>query len=201
MVPFGRLMEELGFDKGQRERALNVLKEHQALVDEQMAVALSSGGRPPSLAKLQEQDRARDVKLRAALGDQAFEQYQKNLDTIPERMALSSLEDRLDRAGVPLTDQQAGQILTSMVQTARDIQGPLPTAPPEASKFTGGIPASPIQKVQRADPGQRFENVSSALTQSASNLSPDQPALVNQFITDTKEMRRQMSSHDSPFGR
>jgi len=201
MVPFGQLMGELGFDKVKQENALAVLKEHQALFDQQMANVLSSGGRPPSIAQLQELDRTRDKKLREALGDQDFEQYQKNLDTIPERMALSRLEDRLDSAGVPLTDQQASQLLTSMVQAAKADQGASPSAPLESSKVPGGIPASADSKIQLADPSKRFESVSKALTQSASNLSPEQQTLVGQFILDTKELRQRMSSGGSRFGR
>ena len=181
MQPFDMLLQDLGFEPGARASAMAALKEHDELVAAQMAASLPPNGKPPTIAELQAQDRARDAKLRSALGEEGFAQYQANVDTIPERLALATLENRLSQAGAPLSDQQADQVLTAMVQAARNGTTPLPSTAPD--------PGQNLPTIVTKDPTQRFEDVSAALTQTATNLSPNQQALISQFITQTKELR------------
>jgi hypothetical protein len=171
-----------------RASAMAALKEHDELVAAQMAASLPPNGKPPTIAELQAQDRARDAKLRSALGEEGFAQYQANVDTIPERLALATLENRLSQAGAPLSDQQADQVLTAMVQAARTGTTPLPSTAPD--------PGQNLPTIVTKDPTQRFEDVSAALTQTATNLSPNQQALISQFITQTKELHHRVAKRD-----
>lgn len=174
MQPIGLLLDELGVDRGRKDSALAVLKDHQAVVDAQMAEVLS-GGKPPDFEVLMQQDRVRDEKLQAVLGNQAFAEYQSNLPTIPERTALSLIEDGLQRAGVPLTEQQSDQLLSEMVRAAGAAGNRQPRAFP-------AMPALP-------DPETRFDNVAKALTQSPVALSPEQRAMIEEFMSASKQLR------------
>ena len=168
IVPFRSLMEGLGFDKNVTQSALKVLSEHQAAVANELAKSIASG-KPPELSKLTELDRVREEGLRTALGEANYAEYQYNLPTLPERMALSSLESRLQVAGQPLNDQQANQILEEMIQ------------------------AVPTSEGSSLDPYARFETVGQALSQSSAFTSAEQRAVVERFIMDGKTARRQVA--------
>ena len=185
MQPFDMLLQDLGVEAGARAAAMAALQEHDDAVAARMAASLPPNGKPPTIAEMQAQDRARDAKLKAALGEEGFAEYQANVDTIPERLALATLENRLKQAGVPLTDQQAGEALNAMVQAARSGTTPLPSTVPDPGQF-------PAQSFASKNPTQRFEDVSAALTQSSANLTPQQQAIISEFITQTKELRRSL---------
>lgn len=184
MQPFGMLLEDLGFEPGAQASAMAAIKEHDELVAARMAASLPPNGKPPTIAEMQAQDRARDAKLKAALGEEGFAKYQANVDTIPERLDLATLENRLGQAGLSLTDQQAEQVLDAMIQAARSGTTPLPSTVPD--------PGQSVTPFVTKNPTQRFEDVAAALTQTATNITPRQQAVVSEFITQTKELRRSL---------
>lgn len=196
MLPYATLMTELGFDEATRAKAVAVIKEFQTKLDEGMAETLATG-KPPALETMLENDKNKEKKLKEALGESAYKTYQANVDTIPERMALSSLENKFDAAGMSLTDAQANEILTQMTAAARAIAPPKVSLDPNAPAPADGTD-SKQEAPEPFDPSKRFEVVSDALRKSSSTLTVEQQAVVDKFIKDTTALRSRMSGRRMP---
>ena len=170
LIPMRLLMEGLGFDKTVNQRALDVMSEYQAQIDKQMISTLATG-KPPEMTSIADQDRLRDEKLRSVMGDQNFAEFQSNLKTIPERMAVSGLELQMQNAGVAFTEQQASQLLDDLLQAS------------------AGAPQ---------DIKARSESINTALSQSSALASPQQKAVVEKFLEDVKRKQASMPSRGAP---
>jgi hypothetical protein len=57
-----------------------------------------------------------DQTIQQTLGDAAFQQYQQYQQTLPERNVVNSLQQSLSYTQTPLTDDQAGQLVSLLAQ-------------------------------------------------------------------------------------
>jgi len=176
---YENLMTDIGIPDDLKEKAVDVLKSFDAEIKQQMEAALR-GETPPSPEVFKEMEARRDQKLREILGDSQYQVYSQNVDTIPERAAISSLQSRLERAGMALNKDQSDKLFQAMVDGARSQN---PTA-------EDGADFEPKGRVDAVD--NRFRKASGALREASSVLSEAQKAEIDRFIEDTNRMRARM---------
>lgn len=178
-VSHGDLMTDIGIPDHLKDKAVDVLKSHDAEMKQQMEAALRAQA-PPSPQVFKDMKERRDQLLREILGESQYHLYSQNVDTIPERAAISRVQSRLESAGMALSKDQSVKIFQAMVDGARS---PSPTV-------NDGATLKPKGRAGAAD--NRFQKAAGALREASSELSEAQQAEINQFIDDTNRMRARM---------
>lgn len=176
---YENLMTDIGIPNHLKEMAVDVLKSFDAEIKQQMEAALR-GETPPSPEVFKAMEARRDQKLRDILGDSQYQVYSENVDTMPERAAISSVQSRLEGAGMALSKDQSDMLFQAMVDGARSQN---PAAEYGADLETKG----PFGAMNN-----RFRKASGALREASSVLSEAQKAEIDRFIEDTNRKRARM---------
>jgi hypothetical protein len=177
--PYSDLMTDLGIADSVQQKVLSALESYDDELREQMTLTATRGSPPPIKAFKDMEDR-RDQKLRAALGDEQYNKYKQNIDTIPERIVMRRIQNRLESIQSKLDDQQSEILFQAMVKAARSqdesntIKSELKTAP-----STGPV-------------NDRFQRVAQAMRDVSSDFSEGQKAEINKYIEQTIEMRSRL---------
>ena len=171
---YAALFKNLNLTPEQLEKFKNLLVEKQTALADVLAAARAQGidprTDPQEFRKLVADTQAEvDTNIKAALGDAGFAQYQQYQQTLPQRNAVTQLEQSLSYTSTPLTSAQAEQmvqILASNSPTASNAANNRATVA-AGFGFGGNGPSSPI--------------TNAAITQSATVLSSTQVAALQQL--------------------
>ncbi len=174
IAPLVDILSSLPLTDSKRAEAIKIITDHQALLDDRFISAVS-GASPPSVDELLRQDEQVDRRLKAALGEQQFNEFKFRKDTLPEQLAMDRIEQRLSNANMPITEADKSRLFEIMVDAVAPAEE---NAPRQISTPTSH---------------ERLNRISQAISQQTNMLSDAQRTIVEDFFEQTREMRRGLS--------
>lgn len=126
------LAEELGSDKEELDRLLDLVAEHQMAMTAQSQPFNAEMQRDQAalqqrMSEQQALRRQQDEAIRALLGEAKFAKWQDYQQTRSPRMQASSYANNLAQAGLPLSGAQSKALTTVMIAEQRSMQQDLRT--------------------------------------------------------------------------
>lgn len=176
------LAEELGLDKAEFDRLLDLLSEQQAAMTAQARpftpeMQRDQAAMQQMISEQQALRRQQDEAIRAALGDTKYAKWQEYQPTRSPRMQASNYANTLAQAGLPLSGAQVKSLTTVMIAAQKSLQQDIRAlASPNAAERQ-----SP-QQMQEAFLNRQTDNNRRILEAAAPHLNAQQlAALRNQF--------------------
>jgi len=139
----------LNLPAAQLDKFKSLLLEKQSTMQDVMMAARDQGldprSDPEGFRKLVNTTQAdSDANLKAALGDDAFAQYQQYLQAQPQRNVVNQLQQSLSYTEAPLSDAQATQLMQILATSA--------SAAGDGGRLTEGSAARPAVAVGTVPP-------------------------------------------------
>lgn len=125
---YAGLFEELHLDAGKADDLATLIAEHELLTTSESGGSMSVAPSSPT-----DRDRASAdeylSKIKSALGTRGYEVFESYRATLPERVYLRRLAQRLTLAGVPFTPEEAN-ILVEVLRSERERMQAIPIGAP-----------------------------------------------------------------------
>ena len=181
---YAALFKSLNLSPQQLDQFKNLLVQKQQALMDAMAAAREQGINPRSdpaafNQAVSDAQAAVDAQIQSALGDAGFSQYQQYVQTLPDRNTVTQLQQALSYTSTPLSDDQAGQMIQLLANTATQ-RGGNGTAGTGAGAigalFGGGNQAAQISQ--------------ETITQSSGILSGPQLQALQQLQTQQQTQRQ-----------
>ena len=192
-MQYSDLARKLKLSPQESELVMNLIADRQ-VAQAGDGFAVMSGGAPDE-AKMKEisekTDASRkeyDAKLKAALGDERFDQLQSYERTIGDRMMLGQIEPQFNAAGTPLAAEQKDQLL----QIMNDERAKLPPTPFDANNKNPGAAFNALKDDATVDRWlQQEQDYQQRVLQAATKaLNPDQINTLQQGFQQMTEMQK-----------
>lgn len=132
-------------------------------------------------------EQARQTEVAALLGPQKFQEWQEYLPTREGRLNVNRLRNALSTSDTPLTDQQAGPLLDSVLAEGKRLRAEKEALVPPTS-------ADPLSKLDFEEESLRLTEASQArlLGSIQSYLGPQQIAVMKNAMTAVNSRQRAM---------
>jgi hypothetical protein len=181
---YAALFKNLNLTPEQLDKFKSLLVEKQTALADVLAAARAQGidprTDPQEFRKLVADTQAEvDTSIKTALGDAGFAQYQQYQQTLPQRNAVTQLEQSLSYTSTPLTSTQAEQMVQILASNSPASTNTTNNRATVAAGFGFGAngPSSPI--------------TNAAITQSATVLSSTQVQALQQ-LQQTQQAQQQL---------
>ena len=181
---YAALFKNLNLTPEQLDKFKSLLVEKQTALADVLAAARAQGidprTDPQEFRKLVADTQAEvDTNIKATLGDAGFAQYQQYQQTLPQRNAVTQLEQSLSYTSTPLSSTQAEQLVQILASNSPATSNAANNRATVAAGFGfgGNGPTSPI--------------TTAAITQAASVLAAPQVAALQQ-LQQTQQAQQQL---------
>jgi hypothetical protein len=173
---YADVASSLGLSQGQADKLLDLLAEQR--VPPVMASAQQSGDSVKQQTQAWQESRARtDAAMSSLLGERGMAQWQEYQKTMGQHMQANMMADQMQNMGVPITEEQRGELYRIFIE--EPMRSPQPTLEGPPSEDTW----KQMQKIQD-------EREHAILERSRSVLTSEQFERYSDYVAFQSEMRK-----------